>query len=75
MSKYCPMKYGLLNNLEKITTEENIDDMSRLMECDKNECAWYCDYGECAILSLPSLYNVISQVSTDIRQNKGELMC
>lgn len=71
MTKYCPMKYGLLNNLEKFVTEDGANATPQLMKCDENECAWYCDYGdrgECAIASLPSLYDAIDQVSTDIRQ-------
>lgn len=56
ISKVCPMKFAM----------NNCKDYS----CSQQSCAWYCTYpngeGECAINTLPSLYDAIEDVATQI---------
>ena len=52
--KYCPMKYykGMFG------------------DCVKEQCTWYCQYpngeGECAIHSLPGLFDGLGSIATQI---------
>lgn len=54
--KYCPMRNykGMFGG------------------CVKEECAWYCTYpngeGECAIHSLPALFDGLEDIATQIIQ-------
>lgn len=54
----CPMKFAL----------NNCNDYS----CNEEKCAWWCQNlngeGECAIHALPSLYDAIEDVATQIVQ-------
>lgn len=51
--KYCPMKY-----------------CSGTYYCEKENCAWWCQYtngeGECAIHSLPGLFDGLDSITTQI---------
>lgn len=50
--KYCPMKYN------------------KGGYCEKEKCAWYCQYpnseGECAIHSLPGLFEGLQDIAKEI---------
>lgn len=64
----CPMKFcNVTLSLKKSCTEESI---SNLLSCDKETCAWYCTYpngeGECAIHSLPGLFDGLRDVCKEI---------
>lgn len=52
----CPMKFAL----------NNCKDYS----CSQQSCAWYCTYlngeGECAIHSLPGLFDGLDSIATQI---------
>ena len=52
----CPMKFAL----------NNCKDYS----CSEKDCAWYCTYlngeGECAIHSLPGLFDGLDEIATQI---------
>ena len=52
----CPMTFAL----------SNCDDYS----CSQKNCAWWCQYtngeGECAISSLPELFDGLDSIATQI---------
>lgn len=56
--KYCPMKF-ILDSCNNYT-------------CDMEKCAWYCTYpngeGECAIHSLPGLFEGLDNIDNTLRQ-------
>ena len=56
ISKICPMKFSL----------NNCKDYS----CSQQFCAWYCTYpngeGECAIHSLPALFDGLQDIAKEI---------
>lgn len=56
--KVCPMKFAL----------NNCKDYS----CSQQSCAWYCTYpngeGECAIHSLPGLFDGLDNIDNTLRQ-------
>ena len=64
--KYCPMKFASLANPRII----NPDKIDEFLECDTTNCAWYCQYpsgeGECAIHSLPGLFDGLDSIATQI---------
>ena len=60
-------------NLEKeLLNDEAIGPrtIDLLAECHKELCAWYCTYpngeGECAIHSLPGLFNSLQDIAKEI---------
>lgn len=64
----CPMKFcNVTLSLKKSCAEESIDNF---LSCDKEKCAWYCAYpngeGECAIHSLPGLFDGLQDVCKEI---------
>lgn len=68
--KYCPMKISALANPHIGEPVSSPDVIDIFLECSTTNCAWYCTYpngeGECAIQSLPSLYEAIEDVATQI---------
>lgn len=64
--KYCPMKFASLANPRII----NPDKIDEFLECNTTNCAWYCVYsngkGECAIHSLPELFDGLDNIATQI---------
>lgn len=69
--KYCPMKFINISQtikLPKLISEEIV--FKAALGCDKEECAWYCAYqngeGECAIHSLPGLFDGLDSIATQI---------
>lgn len=65
----CPMKFcNVTLSLKKSCTEESIDNF---LSCDKENCAWYHTYpngeGECAIHSLPGLFEGLQDIAKEIR--------
>lgn len=64
----CPMKFcNITLSFKKSCTEESVDNF---LSCDKEKCAWYCQYqngeGECAIRSLPGLFDGLDSIATQI---------
>lgn len=64
----CPMKFcNVTLSLKKSCAEESIDNF---LSCDKEKCAWYCTYpngkGECAIHSLPGLFDGLQDICKEI---------
>lgn len=64
----CPLKFcNVTLSLKKSCTKESIDNF---LSCDKEGCAWYCTYpngeGECAIHSLPGLFEGLDSIATQI---------
>ena len=53
---FCPMKFTMLHCTD--------------YTCDVENCAWYCTYsngkGECAIHSLPGLFDGLDSIATQI---------
>lgn len=70
--KYCPMKFTTLGNVAlknpSIAFDEEI--FNSMIQCDEKKCAWYCQYpngqGECAIASLPGLFDGLDSIATQI---------
>lgn len=64
--KYCPMKISALANPRII----NSDKIDKFLECNTTDCAWYCIYsngeGECAIHSLPGLFEGLQDIAKEI---------
>lgn len=68
--QYCPLKFSTLAN-PRINDADMIRTfLDAFLECDKESCAWYCKYsngeGECAICSLPSLFDKLDDIATQI---------
>lgn len=65
--KYCPMKFSALANPRIINKSDKID---KFLECSTTNCAWYCTYsngeGECAIHSLPGLFDGLQDIAKEI---------
>ena len=64
----CPLKFNHITpSIKKSTPKEMI---SNFLECDKNQCAWYCTYpngeGECAIHSLPGIFDGLQDICKEI---------
>lgn len=64
----CPLKFNHITpSIKKSTPKEMI---SNFLECDKEKCAWYCTYSngesECAIHSLPGLFDGLDSIATQI---------
>ena len=61
--------YNFTLSLKKSCTKESIDNF---LSCDKEQCAWYCAYpnggGECAIHSLPGLFDGLDNIDNELRQ-------
>lgn len=64
--KYCPMKFASLANPRII----NPNEIDNFLECNTTDCAWYCTYSngecECAIRSLPRLFDGLDSIATQI---------
>lgn len=64
--KCCPMKFASLANPRII----NPDKIDEFLECETKDCAWYCQYpsgeGECAIHSMPGLFDGLDSIVTQI---------
>lgn len=58
----CPMKFRVLS-----FSEEKNQEFYKNIECDKENCAWYCKYsnnqGECVVRSLSSIFYGINNVA------------
>ena len=67
--KICPMKYSTLANPRTMSPSQELDEF---MECNKETCAWYCTYpngeGECAIHSLPGLFDGLDNIDNTLRR-------
>lgn len=68
--KYCPMKFSALANPHIGESASNPDAIDTFLECSTTNCAWYCTYpngkGECAIHSLPGLFDGLDGIATQI---------
>lgn len=67
----CPMKFSALAN-PNIDNSCNPHALDLFIECHKESCAWYCTYpngeGECAIHSLPGLFDGLDNIDNTLRQ-------
>lgn len=69
--KYCPMKFM---NVDKVTDMILVSSedfaFNTVLGCNEENCAWYCTYqngeGECAIRSLPGLFDGLDSIATQI---------
>lgn len=65
----CPMKFSALAS-PHINFRSHPDMIDEFLECSTTECAWYCTYpnggGECAIRSLPGLFDGLDNIATQI---------
>lgn len=65
----CPIKISALAN-SNIGFGSNVSMIDKFLECNKTDCAWYCTYpngeGECAIHSLPGLFEGLDSIATQI---------
>lgn len=69
--KYCPMKFM---NADKIADMIFISSedfaFNTILRCNEENCAWYCTYpngeGECAIHSLPGLFDGLQDIAKEI---------
>lgn len=65
----CPMKFFTIGNNE-FCNAIRPDNVSNFMKCNKEKCAWYCTYqngkGECAIHSLPGLFDGLQDIAKEI---------
>lgn len=65
---YCPLKF---NNID-LTIKKSItlDTIETFLRCEQDKCAWYCTYpngeGECAIHSLPALFDGLEDIASQI---------
>lgn len=65
----CPMKFSTLANpnIDEAIDPHTVD---LFTECHKELCAWYCTYpngeGECAIHSLPGLFDGLQDIAKEI---------
>lgn len=66
----CPMKISALANPHIGEPENNPDMIDIFLECNQQNCAWYCTYpsgeGECAIHSLPGLFDGLDSIAKEI---------
>lgn len=65
----CPMKsYALAN--PKFDEMFTFETLNLIVQCNKEQCAWYCQYpngeGECAIHSLPGLFDGLQDIAKEI---------
>lgn len=68
----CPMKFTAMGNI--LSNKPSMflikETFENITQCDKDECAWYCTYpngeGECAIHSLPGLFDGLDSIATQI---------
>lgn len=67
----CPMKFSALANPHIGELSNNPDMTDIFLECSTKNCAWYCVYpngiGECAIHSLPGLFDGLQDIAKEIR--------
>lgn len=65
----CPMKISVLAN-PNINFGSDANMIDEFLECSATNCAWYCTYpngeGECAIHSLPGLFDSLDSIATQI---------
>lgn len=65
----CPMKFSALAN-SNIGINSNLAATDNFLECNTTKCAWYCTYqngeGECAIHSLPRLFEGLQDIAKEI---------
>ena len=65
---FCPLKFN--NITQAIKKSFSKEAINTLLKCDEKECAWYCTYsngeGECAIRSLPGLFDGLDNIATQI---------
>lgn len=65
----CPMKISALAN-SNISFGSNVSMIDIFLECNTKDCAWYCIYpngeGECAIHSLPGIFDGLDNIATQI---------
>lgn len=63
------MKISTLAN-SNIDFGSNVNMIDEFLECSKTDCAWYCTYsngeGECAIHSLPGLFEGLQDIAKEI---------
>ena len=68
----CPMKISALSNPHIGGSLNNPDMIDLFLECNKEQCAWYCQYpnskGECAIHSLPGLFDGLQDIAGTINR-------
>ena len=69
--KYCPMKFMNITQIVEIPNSIPEDVIFKAaIQCQENECAWYCQYpngkGECAIHSLPGLFEGLQDIAKEI---------
>lgn len=66
----CPMKISALSNPHIGEPASNPNVIDIFLECSATNCAWYCTYlngkGECAISSLPGLFDGLDSIATQI---------
>lgn len=66
----CPMKISALANPLMCGIEKDPKIIDNFLECDRQNCAWWCQYqdnkGECAIRSLPELFDGLDSIATQI---------
>lgn len=66
----CPMKFSALANPNIGEPASNPDMIDIFLECSTKDCAWYCQYpngeGECAIHSLPALFDGLQDIAKEI---------
>lgn len=65
----CPMKFFAIANNE-FCDAIRPEGVSNFMECNKEKCAWWCQYlsgnEECAIHSLPGLFEGLQDIAKEI---------
>lgn len=69
--KYCPMKFINLTQTIKFFNSIPEDFAFKVAtQCQEQDCAWYHTYpngeGECAIHSLPGLFDGLDSIATQI---------
>lgn len=66
----CPMKISALANPHIGSIGSNPNLVDAFLECSQENCAWWCQYtngeGECAIRSLPGLFDGLDSIATQI---------
>lgn len=67
----CPMKFMALAKTTKVVGASSAAEMYKTVSgCEGKYCAWYCTYpngeGECAIHSLPGLFDGLDSIATQI---------
>ena len=66
----CPMKFMALAKTTKVVGASNAAEMYKIVSgCEGKSCAWYCTYpngeGECAIHSLPGLFDSLQDIAKE----------